>query len=216
MPGPATPDDPVTVVRGPDALARRFVRAQRAARDEVLILRPPNVDHPRIRYEQLARGVAYRTIYDESSLDSAEKLAEARDLAARGEQCRVLGDVPLGLLVTDRRLGLVPAGDEVFVLHPSALLDGLVTLFETLWQRATPLWTRGRRRRPAGLTEQDEQLLALSAAGLTDETIARRLGVAQRTVERRMRRVMDRLHARTRFQAGMQAARLGILGGPDT
>ncbi len=36
--------------------------------------------------------------------------------------------------------------------------------------------------------------------------------MGQRTVERRMRKAMTALGARTRFQAGMQAARLRILG----
>ncbi|WP_197359209.1 response regulator transcription factor, partial [Streptomyces clavuligerus] len=63
----------------------------------------------------------------------------------------------------------------------------------------------------SGLSGEDEHLLALSASGLTDRAIARRLGVAQRTVERRMRRIMDVLGARTRLQAGLQAARRGVL-----
>lgn len=130
----------------------------------------------------------------------------------------MLADVPLKLVVSDRKLALVPfvlrVEQETLVLQSSALLDGLLTLFELLWQRATPLWTPGARPTGPGgeLSSDDEQLLALSAAGLTDEAIARRLGVAQRTVERRMRRVMNLLNAQTRFQAGLQAARLGILG----
>jgi len=137
-----------------------------------------------------------------------------------GEQARVLDGLPLRLAIADRAIGLVPLAPlvspgerELLVVQPSALLDGLVALFEALWERATPLWPSGARVRALPeLTDEDELLLALSAAGLTDEAIARRLGVAQRTVERRMRRVMTLLHAKTRFQAGLRAARLGIIG----
>jgi DNA-binding NarL/FixJ family response regulator/DNA-binding MarR family transcriptional regulator len=214
---------PVTVVRGREANAQRFFQAQQSTRHEVLILdRPPYVVEPvdrqlQVQTSQLLRGVSYRTIYDESSLSTPDKLAEARDLARQGEQSRVLADIPLKLVVTDRKVGLVPfvlaTERETLVLQKSALLDGLITLFELLWQRATPLWSPGARQAGVtALTAEDEQLLALSATGLTDEAIARRLGVAQRTVERRMRRIMNLLNARTRFQAGLQAAQLGILG----
>ncbi|MDX6281300.1 MAG: hypothetical protein QOH03_2371, partial [Kribbellaceae bacterium] len=61
------------------------------------------------------------------------------------------------------------------------------------------------------LTFEDQQLLALAAAGLTDQAIARRLGVAQRTVERRMQRILKALDATTRFQAGLRAGQRGLL-----
>jgi DNA-binding CsgD family transcriptional regulator/sugar-specific transcriptional regulator TrmB len=217
---------PVTVVRGREAVAHRFFQAQQATRHEVLILdKPPYVVEPYLRQSQvqhalLRKGVSYRTIYDQTALATPEALADARDLAARGERGRVLAGVPLKLVITDRRTAMVPFArtteQETMVLHASTLLDGLVTLFEMLWERATPLWPAGA---PApvggesglGLSAEDEQLLALAASGLTDQAIARRLGKAQRTVERRMQRIMALLSAKTRFQAGLQAARRGIL-----
>ncbi|HCT78383.1 MAG TPA: transcriptional regulator TrmB [Micromonosporaceae bacterium] len=211
---------PVTVVRGRPAIAQRFFQAQKATRHEVLILdRPPYVVEPvqqqhTVQLDLLSRGVSYRTIYDEAALDTPEKLAQARHLAARGEQSRVLSGVPMKMVITDRSLALVPfilsTERETLVLQPSALLDGLVTFFEMMWSKAIPLWTPGADTPSIG--QPEEQLLALLAAGLTDEAIARRLGVAQRTVERRMRRVMDKLGAETRFQAGLNASRLGLLG----
>ena len=58
---------------------------------------------------------------------------------------------------------------------------------------------------------RDRTILALLAAGAPDATIARQTGVSQRTVERRVRALMDQLGAGTRFQAGVQAARRGLL-----
>ena len=60
----------------------------------------------------------------------------------------------------------------------------------------------------------DEQLLALLAAGLKDEAIARQLGVSLRTVHRRTSQLLDGVGARTRFQAGLRAAQLGLLPPP--
>ncbi|MCM4081122.1 helix-turn-helix domain-containing protein [Paractinoplanes hotanensis] len=53
-------------------------------------------------------------------------------------------------------------------------------------------------------------MLGLLATGLTDESVAARLGVSERTVRRTMAAVMARLGARSRFQAGLIAARQGL------
>ncbi|MER6998970.1 helix-turn-helix domain-containing protein [Streptomyces sp. NPDC000410] len=228
---------PVQVLSGRDAIAQRFFQTQQSTREEVLILdRPPYVAQPAeqqtsVQRRLMRRGVRYRTIYARQSFDSPEQLGLCRELALLGEDSRVLDEVPLKLVIADRRVALVPFAlpteREVMVLQSSALLDALVVFFEMLWQRAVPMWPTATRPdsgrpdsgRPDGeqaLSGEDEQLLALSAAGLTDRAIARRLGVAQRTVERRMRRIMNLLGARTRFQAGLQAAHQGLIGGATT
>ena len=61
------------------------------------------------------------------------------------------------------------------------------------------------------LPAEDAQLLALMAAGLKDEVVARRLGLSLRTVRRRIAQLMRELDADTRFQAGIEAARRGWL-----
>jgi DNA-binding CsgD family transcriptional regulator len=197
---------PFTVVRGGEAIAQRFYQAQQTAQSEVLILdKPPYAG----ALPERAPGLIYRTIYDMEALGDRAELAAARELATAGENCRILRNVPLKLVVTDRRTGLLQTGQEVVELGPSALLDGLVRLFELLWQQATPLWPEPEPSGP--LSADDQRLLALAAAGLTDQAIARRLGVAQRTVERRMQRILKALEATTRFQAGLRAGHRGLL-----
>jgi DNA-binding CsgD family transcriptional regulator len=226
-------DSPVEVVRGLATVAHRFQQIQQLARHELLILdKPPYVVEPDdeqhlLQQESQHRGVRYRTIYDRDALGPAERVEKLRQLAASGEEARVLpGGVPMKLVIADRKIGLVPheltsddnPPETAVLLRASPLLDGLVTLFETLWEQSTPLWPHYRW--PAlrdsvasdGLSTRDQQLLALLAAGLTDQAIARKLGVALRTVERRVRRMMDGLGARTRFQAGLQAAVRGVFG----
>ncbi|MGD0557044.1 MAG: hypothetical protein ABSA93_18950 [Streptosporangiaceae bacterium] len=53
--------------------------------------------------------------------------------------------------------------------------------------------------------------VVLDGFGLTDAAIARHLGAHLRTVQRRVRGLLDRLGAATRFQAGLQAVRRGWL-----
>ena len=57
----------------------------------------------------------------------------------------------------------------------------------------------------------DRELVALLAAGAKDDVVARHLGTSTRTLSRRISELMDHLHVRTRFQAGVQAVRLGWL-----
>lgn len=212
---------PVEAVRGHDAVANQFRQVQHLARTELCILdKPPYLVQPDdaqrgLQQASQARGVRYRTIYDREALGTARRFEELRQLAAFGEEARVLDEVPMKLVIADRRVGLVPHGPpghrHAMLVRTSALLDGLGTLFDTLWERATPLWPHSRRRvNTAELSIEDQQLLALLAAGVTDQAIARKLGVAKRTVERRVRRVMDGLGARTRFQAGLRAAGRGL------
>ncbi|HET6989372.1 MAG TPA: helix-turn-helix domain-containing protein [Kribbella sp.] len=192
-----------TLVRGAEAIAQRFYQAQQCAQDEVLVLdRPPYAVVP--VESGRPQGVSYRTIYDMASLSDPGEL-----VAARSAGCRILRDVPLKLVVVDRRTGLLPTGPDVVVeLGPSSLLDALLRLFELLWQQASPLAPSASE---GPLSFEDQQLLSLAAAGLTDQAIARRIGVAQRTVERRMQRILRALDATTRFQAGLRAGERGLL-----
>ncbi|TCC19533.1 helix-turn-helix transcriptional regulator [Kribbella speibonae] len=191
--------DAFRVIRGAEAIAQRFYQAQQCAQDEVLVL-------DRLPYAVSApHGVTYRMIYDMASLSEPGDLVAARSSGC----CRMLRDVPLKLVVVDRRTALLPTGPDVVVeLGPSSLLDALLRLFDLLWRQASPL-TPSVSEGP--LSTEDQQLLSLAAAGLTDQAIARRLGVAQRTVERRMQRILKALDATTRFQAGLRAGQQGLL-----
>jgi|GEM_PF-5483734 len=50
------------------------------------------------------------------------------------------------------------------------------------------------------------ELLRLLATGLSDQAIGRRLDLSRRTVQRRVRSLMDTFGVQTRFQLGMRAA----------
>lgn len=54
-------------------------------------------------------------------------------------------------------------------------------------------------------------VLRLLADGLTDDAIARRIGVSVRTVRNDVAGAMTRLQARSRFQAGVRAVQLGLI-----
>lgn len=72
---------------------------------------------------------------------------------------------------------------------------------------------------PGGMAEpgygqpspSDRQLLVLLTQGMKDRAIARHLGIGERTVQRRLNRLMTELGAQTRFQAALNAVRRGWL-----
>jgi DNA-binding NarL/FixJ family response regulator len=61
------------------------------------------------------------------------------------------------------------------------------------------------------LTGRHRELVRMLGGGLTDEAMARKLGVSERTVRRLVSELTERLGAASRFQAGVCAVRLGWL-----
>ncbi|MEU0154000.1 helix-turn-helix domain-containing protein [Micromonospora fulviviridis] len=61
------------------------------------------------------------------------------------------------------------------------------------------------------LDEEDLRLLRLLATGVPLETVARRSGMSERTVRRRIRAICDRLGVTAPIQAVVWAARRGML-----
>lgn len=163
-----------------------------------------------------AREVRHRTIWDTTALELPGAIEVLRARAAGGEEQRYLSRVPLTFLVVDEAVCLVEwtsdddtdDGPVGMVVHTRGLVAAATALFERTWELATPL-----NRGTAGddIDRRDTTILRLMAAGVADASIARQTGVSQRTVERRIRSLMERLTAETRFQAGVQAVRRGWL-----
>ncbi|WP_326791341.1 helix-turn-helix transcriptional regulator [Streptomyces sp. NBC_00841] len=171
----------------------------------------------------LNRGVRFRTLYAAECLDVPEKLSSVLAAIGCGEEARVLPAAPLKLLLVDGRTALLPlTGSEgssrhrSVVVHGSTLTDALQALFDTLWRQGAPLRARGKMpdqtlAQKEGLTAAEQYLVELLASGITDEAIARHLGVTARTLRRRIRDLHDRLGSSGRFQAGVRAAQRGWL-----
>ncbi|WP_189156912.1 LuxR C-terminal-related transcriptional regulator [Lentzea pudingi] len=208
----------VEVVSGVDAVRELWHALLRGAREEVCVLdQPPYVtplgQHVALEDETRERDVQWRVVYDRSAVDIPGRVTEIIDLVAAGERARVTPTLPFKLAVIDLHAAVLPVVngdvvDKVLLIRPSALLDVLRSTFELYWDKGIPFSPGGIY---AAAADVDPNLLGLLAAGLTDESIARQLGLAPRTVQRRVRQLMDRCGAQTRFQAGVQAMRRGWL-----
>ncbi|MBP2706730.1 hypothetical protein JOL79_23265 [Microbispora sp. RL4-1S] len=220
------------VLAGPEELARWFARLQREARDEVLTFdRPPYVLDYRnpLQGERLSEGVRYRTVYAPEAFQHAEALDELDRLLKAGEEARVLPGLPFKMVLVDRRQAIMPLHldpplTRSVLIRGSTMVVALVALFERLWQEAVPMYPQpaggpeaaagpggGEEHEGAELSLEDRRILALLSAGLKDDAIARQLGTSARSLRRRLRHLFDELNAETRFQAGAQASRRGLV-----
>ncbi len=164
-------------------------------------------------------GTDVRVVLDTSLLDNAAALAHVGRCRAAGHHVSVANGLPFTLGVADTTVGLVdltshdPAGEGSCEIRLAPPVRALVRLHEEIWGLATPYIgglegvLEDEQRLP--VPERDRQILALLTTGASDKVIARQTGVSVRTVERRVRWLMDHLGAATRFQAGVQAARRG-------
>ncbi|WP_146771831.1 LuxR C-terminal-related transcriptional regulator [Lentzea atacamensis] len=208
----------VEVVSGLGAVRELWNTLLNGARDEVCVLdQPPYVtplgEHVALEDATRQRDVQWRVVYDRSAVDLPGRVTEIIELVAAGERARVTPTLPFKLAVIDTHAAVLPVAngdvvDKVLLIRPSALLDVLRSTFELYWDKGIPFSPGGIY---AAAADVDPNLLGLLAAGLTDESIARQLGLAPRTVQRRVRQLMDRCGAQTRFQAGVQAMRRGWL-----
>jgi hypothetical protein len=208
----------VEVVSGISAVRELWHTLLNGARNEVCVLdQPPYVtplgEHVALEDETRQRDVQWRVVYDRSAVDLPGRVTEIIELVAAGERARVTPTLPFKLAVIDTHAAVLPVAngdvvDKVLLIRPSALLDVLRSTFELYWDKGIPFSPGGIY---AAAADVDPNLLGLLAAGLTDESIARQLGLAPRTVQRRVRQLMDRCGAQTRFQAGVQAMRRGWL-----
>lgn len=215
------PEEVVEVVTTREATLQRWEQLQRSARHEVRVFdRPPYVTDPvrnPIEFELLGRGTVYRCVYDRAGFSLSGRPQGVRASVAAGERARVAYSLPAKMAIADDWLGLLPlelagTAESCLIVHASALLDVLVALFEDVWERAVPIHGDGEIPDPGSQpSPADADLLGLLAAGLTDAAIARHEGIHPRTVQRRVRGLLDQLDAATRFQAGLQAVRRGWL-----
>ncbi|MBN8728681.1 MAG: hypothetical protein J0H15_13395 [Xanthomonadales bacterium] len=230
---PRFEEQPVEITTGRETISQMFQHLHRTARQEVLCLeRPPYVISPTYHYfsvqkQAMARGVVLRNIIDASVLEAPGKVESLRKDVGDGEDIRLLPRLPMKLVIADRRTALIPltlerTRDVALVLRPSLLLDSLCELFEVLWERATPFGTAAvsvQLSETSRHAVDADHLVSLLAAGMNDKSIADELGVSARTLERRIADLSQHLGARTRFQAGWQAALRSVTGrsgpGPD-
>jgi DNA-binding CsgD family transcriptional regulator/sugar-specific transcriptional regulator TrmB len=212
--------DVVDIVLGAPAVLQRIEQLQASAVEQVraLVLREvalleggDNAEEDRA----LARGVRYRVIVETAVVDRPGFLASVREALPRGEEVRVLPELPSRLFIADDSLALLPMHSHdtarvsgALLIHPSALFDVVSAMFEEHWRMATPLVVEHADHESED-EDLDRDLLRLLLLGLTEATAASQLGVSPRTVQRRVSDLMAKAGVMTRIQLGAEAVRRG-------
>lgn len=201
----------VEVVVGAEEVRRRFAQVQYAAGQRVRAF--VKAEHTLVPAEEnsaegdaVRRGVLYQVVLERSLLERPGMLERAQATAEAGERLRATDNLPLRMLIADDEVALVPLAAQgeigAVVVRRSGLLEALTALFEQTWDRSQDVLV------PLGEGEQlDERIVALLLQGYGDTSIAHQLAVSPRTVQRRVRVLMDRAGAGSRVQLGFWLGR---------
>lgn len=223
-------DQLLEILRGRAALRQRLRHLQETAQEEIVwFCRANHVamasQENTEEFSALSRGVRYRVIYERALLAEPGMIDNIAAGIRSGEQARSLPALPVRLAIADRSVAvcpLVPDGRSgeatAAVIRRSQLLDALVALFDSYWERASPVVLAGPT--DSGATgdaaavvdqpdAQERLMLSLFVAGLPDKAIASQLAISPRTVQRRLGDLMARAGVDTRPGLAYQAARRG-------
>lgn len=155
-----------------------------------------------------------RAIYDTRLMQAVPAGTSTLVERSAFEDQRMCRALPWTVTVVDDRAAIIdigfpgrgaPAG---LLMRTPVLVEPVLWLVERFWDFSMPIPRAGVSN---SLEKRDQHILGMLASGASDATIARQMGVSQRTVERRIKVILDQLGAQSRFQAGMLAKERGWL-----
>lgn len=203
----------VEVVVGTEEVRRRFTQVQYAATRRVRAF--VKAEHTVVAAEEntaesdaVKRGVVYEVVLERSLLEQPGMLERVVATVDAGERLRATENLPLRMLIADDDVALVPLAADgelgAVVVRRSGLLEALTALFEQTWERS-----RDVRVQLGEGEELDERIVTLLLQGYGDTAISNQLAISPRTVQRRVRVLMDRAGASSRIQLGYWLGRRG-------
>jgi DNA-binding CsgD family transcriptional regulator/DNA-binding MarR family transcriptional regulator len=207
------------IIRGVDAVRERTGALLASARTETLnMVKPPVIAIHVTEPGAPGDAVRGRIVLDRDLIRNPGTLEAIRQTPGTDYEIRVHTLVPVKMLAVDRKTAMLPLGEQggspaTVLLAESALLDSVLSLFSYVWETAVTLHHAGledrEEKRPgrSPLTPENRRLLSLLLAGMTDQAIAGHYRVSVRTIERRIRAMMDAAQVRTRTQLAWEAAR---------
>jgi DNA-binding CsgD family transcriptional regulator len=164
----------------------------------------------------LRRGVHKQVIYQHTIRTHGPTLEYIDSIIREGAEARTLSELFDRLIVFDRKTAYVagPAGGEheLVEIRQPALVHYLSRSFELAWSRAIPVpASAGYRSSVAVTSDLQHSIMRMLVNGLTDEKIARELGMGRRTVAEHVRRLSERFGSSGRAQLGYAIAKSGLV-----
>jgi DNA-binding CsgD family transcriptional regulator len=183
------------------------------AQDEVIAMSTLTPSGPAFGPRDVRSGLRYRAIYPDTARTAPTLCRHLGAMSVAGVAVRTMPLVPMNALIIDRSVAVLPADSangSVAVLRLNSVVTTATELFERIWPDAVPLADNDVPL-DTDLSLRERDMLRLLSLGATDEFAAAQLGISVRTVRRMVAQIMNRLGARSRFQAGVKAADRGWL-----
>ncbi|MEU1285823.1 helix-turn-helix transcriptional regulator [Kitasatospora sp. NPDC005856] len=166
--------------------------------------------------QMLERGISVRALWPDSLRGDNRTLEYAEWFRSLGGRARTVATLPIQMIIMDREyVVLLPvitddSDADAVLIHSQEVAAALCAVFEATWKRATELGALEPLDNH-GLTTHEREYMRLLVLGLTDQAVAVRLGVSHRTARRIAASLMEKIGARSRFEAGFKAATGGWL-----
>ncbi|MFF4354856.1 hypothetical protein [Streptomyces sp. NPDC001530] len=210
--------DTLDAIADGDKVPFLFEENVRLCRSELLIIQPGEAhlqQHLRaIREPVLAalrRGVRVQGLYQHAACTNVATQSLMHELFASGVEIHTDAEVADGMMIFDREVALLSSRCEgALVVRGATAVSYFSSVFEHLWHRGVP-FEPGKEQERQVVDDVKLAILALLAKGYKDEMVARRLDISVRTCRERIKELMAELNAVSRFQAGVNAARSGVL-----
>lgn len=212
----------VDVVHGVEQLRAVLAGCRRRSRVEILGVFPGPLEGEHVLelaelgFEPLKRGVRVRLLFQHPARVQLPARHLLDRLAAAGCEVRTCDTAEDRVLLFDRETAFLPDRSEpttTVVVREPATVDFIHRAAEQAWSAAVPYEPQATNA--IGYGEAGEELkkaiTLLLATGAKDELIARRLSISVRTCRRHIAEIMADLKASSRFQAGVNAVRAGLI-----
>lgn len=162
---------------------------------------PPVLDEPGST-EATGTDISYRVIVDTAFLTEPSAVRALDERLTEGHDVRVVDQQLIKLAIADESLAMMQVDADTSVTFREPFVRLATELFQATWRRSRPYLRDG-----TDLSSGDRLVLQLMLSGLTDEAMANQLGTSSRTVQRRLRAMMDVAEVGSRVQLGWYAMR---------
>ena len=163
----------------------------------------------------LDRGITMRTLYQHSARRSSITHKYVAEVTSRGAEVRTLDEFFNRMIISDRRIAIIPGGDDLSValaVREPSVIAYLLDVFERAWERGRPFTDSGSSMLKEVAAEQRAMTIRMLVEGHSDPISAKRLGVSPRTYAGYVADLKTEYDAQTRFQLGYVMGQRGISG----
>ncbi|MEV4993289.1 LuxR C-terminal-related transcriptional regulator [Streptomyces niveus] len=216
------PNLSITTLDGHVLIDAKVGEAARAATREILTVQPGFSRERKLMMAGLSRSLAaiergarLRHLYQHPARYSPHIKEYLEQVPADRLEVRTVEQTVERLIIIDRTVAFIPASANrhtaLEIRHP-ALITYLVQVYEVLWSQATPMTERPPILSPdAAVTSVQRGIARLLAEGITDESVARRMGISVRTCRAHIAKLMQALNASSRTHLGVLLIQSGLV-----